>query len=82
MKRSLVKGRNGGKQRHCCVACMKSDHRLENIRRKTSIGAVPMPPRKVQYKKTHVFRSGPFAPYEKFQNNKKYVYRSGPLCPL
>ena len=38
-----------------------------NIRRKTSIGAVPyaalMP--LMQYKKKHVFRSGPFAPYEK-----------------
>ena len=29
MKRSLVKGRNGGKQRHSCVACGKCDHRLE-----------------------------------------------------
>ena len=30
MKRSLVKGRNGGKQRHCCVACGKCDRRLES----------------------------------------------------
>ena len=30
MKRSRVKGRNGGKQQHCCVACGKSDHRLES----------------------------------------------------
>ena len=79
MKRSLVKGRNGGKQRHSCVACGKCDHRLKTC---TSRAAKEIRKLKRQLadacsrqtgcaKKKHVCRTGPLSALDKKSQIKR-----------